>query len=1020
MTRRLSFFAIALCLFVFLPMSVFAQESISFPMGVGVIDVTDAPYNARGDGKTDDTDAIQKALDEHPNGNRIIYLPKGTYLISRQLNWPAGQDTSDDYRRTILQGEHSAKVTIKLKNNSPAYGNAGIPRPILYTGLGYGRWRNSIRDITINTGKGNPGAIGIRFNSNRQGVLRNVIIRSGDGSGVYGIDMGFSPGIGPLLVQNVKIYGFETGIFTRFPTNGMTMEQIRLYGQSKYGIDNQGQNLSIRKLFYEGKATAIRNLGPTSVMTLLDARITGKGKKNTSEAAIINHNELYFRNVMVEGYKKSVHHPSAPEKDPKQFALIEWSSGAPKQLCASPDQTMSLPVAATPLVPWGAVGTWINIANDYGGTAGDGTDDTPAIQEAIDDGAETLVFSPHGRYTLVKDLIIRKNVRRIIGAEARLDGPGKIIIEKGLPPTVIIERFGALAGGIKHVSGRTLILQDVIMSDYESNEIGAGNLFLEDVAAESFVFNLQNVWARQLNFLGDKATKIENKGGILWILGLTSYGGGTLVHNTNRAETEILGASIISSGAAKRSPLFINEDASLSIAGLAEQSPDGNQYRVLVRETRAGATKELLKSDLPQGPSGSMIHVYSGYSPATGRNEAPEVQAMDDEIVILPNRLKVSAAIRDDGRADGHCQVPGEWRKVKGPGKVTFSNTNDPVTEAEFSYSGEYHLAYIANDGRKSAADTVVVIVFDRALTTGDHMGNGIPSGKGADAWVSSRASRRNYGKQKELYVSMNTDTRKTYLRYDLSQIPGKITDAALALSIKPEDKQPLRTMNVFGLVDQKTYGTGKLDEMWQEHKLNWDNAPGNITAPGGKFDKAANRGGGADAEYTDFLGTVVDTGSVMKNGLLRSSALRQFLLNDSSKAVTFILTAESDWTEAAMIAAKEHQKVRAPTLLVSYIDPNKTITGEYLPGGFQVSDVSVDPFTLACSFELQISFQQKVSVAVHKENGERIMLVSHDQMGSGKKHDITFDGSNLRSGKYILRIQGEGFKTEKPFTILN
>ena len=33
----------------------------------------------------------QQALLEHPNGNKIIYLPNGTYLISATLRWPGGE-----------------------------------------------------------------------------------------------------------------------------------------------------------------------------------------------------------------------------------------------------------------------------------------------------------------------------------------------------------------------------------------------------------------------------------------------------------------------------------------------------------------------------------------------------------------------------------------------------------------------------------------------------------------------------------------------------------------------------------------------------------------------------------------------------------------------------------------------------------------------------------------------------------------------------------------------------------------
>jgi Pectate lyase superfamily protein len=69
-----------------------SSEDVVFPADAGVLDVSKAPFNAKGDGVADDTAAIQQALETEPGTNKIIYLPRGTYLVSNQLRWaPATQ-----------------------------------------------------------------------------------------------------------------------------------------------------------------------------------------------------------------------------------------------------------------------------------------------------------------------------------------------------------------------------------------------------------------------------------------------------------------------------------------------------------------------------------------------------------------------------------------------------------------------------------------------------------------------------------------------------------------------------------------------------------------------------------------------------------------------------------------------------------------------------------------------------------------------------------------------------------------
>jgi polygalacturonase len=51
---------------------------------IAEFNVREAPYNARGDGKTDDTAALQRAIDAaRKAGGGVVFLPAGIYRCNR-------------------------------------------------------------------------------------------------------------------------------------------------------------------------------------------------------------------------------------------------------------------------------------------------------------------------------------------------------------------------------------------------------------------------------------------------------------------------------------------------------------------------------------------------------------------------------------------------------------------------------------------------------------------------------------------------------------------------------------------------------------------------------------------------------------------------------------------------------------------------------------------------------------------------------------------------------------------------
>lgn len=1027
MFRAHCFTAIILALFA---SASFAQ--VEFPSGSEVVDVTKAPYKAKGDGKNDDTEAIQKALNDHPNGDYIIYLPHGIYKITSTLKWPSDpKQQENSFKKTILQGESIGGTILILANECEGFDNEEYPNPIITTGDGPNMLqRNSIRDLTIRTGKGNPGAIAVRFNAGMQGTINNVKIYSGDSSGVYGIDMGYTDNIGPLLIKNVEINGFNVGIFTGGKTNGMTLEHVTLGGQKKYGLENYNQNLAIRGLRYRGPAPAIYNHGKDASMVIVDATL--EYAKNNAipkpAAAIVNESHLFARSVMTSKFQTKI--KSSKKGYGESFVgneIIEFSTQPSQQLCHSPRQSMRVPVAETPTFTDQKIDYWITIAGDYGGKVNTGSDDAKAIQDAIDDGAETLFFPAGGRWTINRDIYLRNRIRRIIGTEAKIDGKGKFIIEDGAFSDITIERFSEFGSGIIQKSRRSLLIKNMMFKSLETAETGGGDIFLEDVSVGTIQLNFQRLWGRQITMNGDtKAPKIQNNGGTLWILGLTARDGNTILQNFNKGVAELLGVHVIAGEKAKNRPMFINDNSSLSIAGLKETLTRGNPYLKIVEESRQNsAIFSMMEAEQEKNQTGgAMVTLFTGYAPKQGANEKPIASIEKELILVQPNKLKLVGKVEDDGRGDGLCRIPVLWKKASGPGRATFSDSTEYETDISFTSSGRYNVIFSANDGYQAGADTGKIYVFDKHYTTIDNNGDGIPSGRGSDTWISQFDNYSPHNTDSILRVAnIKDESGKIYLKFDLSALPGPLFDIGLKLDFDADSiKKPVQ-LNIFGLKEtskEMSYGEDKLGVDWKNDELTWENAPANITNQGGgQFNIRKNSGGGIDTKYAEYLGIITVNPKSPLGAFLRTPTLTEFFkTKHESGLYTLILTA----VEPGETFLRSHNagKNSAPSLYVGYFDNSKSVTGDAMDGGYTLTKVLIDIYSLDCNFDLTVGYPQFVQIEIYNEFGKRMLTVAARELAGEKKTNFKFKAKAFPTGRYTLKIIGEAFTAEQKFYILN
>jgi len=282
---------------------------VRFPACASVIDVTKPPYSAKGDGVADDTAAIQRALLDAMGNHRVVYLPNGTYKVTRPIRW-ANQDSKkkNAYGFNWVQGQSTAKTVLRLADNT--FADAAKPEPMMWCGgFGSADWfHNYVQNVTFHTGRGNPGAVGLQFYSNNTGGVRDVAVVSGDGSGVSGLDLGHRDMNGPLLVRNVSVTGFETGIRCAGSVNSQTFERVTLTGQTKFGFQNLGQCVSVRGMTYHGPATAV---DAGSFTALLDCSFAGTAAAKGLPAIKVGPAPFFARAVATSGYESAVAHPDA-------------------------------------------------------------------------------------------------------------------------------------------------------------------------------------------------------------------------------------------------------------------------------------------------------------------------------------------------------------------------------------------------------------------------------------------------------------------------------------------------------------------------------------------------------------------------------------------------------------------------------------------------------------------------------------------------------------------------------------
>ena len=627
--------------------------------GGRVLDVTKPPFNAKGDGTTDDTRALKAAMrfvrdhyelihgpdfaycEKQNDRNWTIYLPDGVYLVSDTVcqGWPAQainilkgwshiqtvevrspehekELNADGARRVYSEtnwairivGQSRDTTVVRLRDKAPGFaaeaGEAVIAFYMLRQGSNVNNG-NVIENLTIDTGKGNPGAVGLAWSASNYGGVRNLAIRSGDGSGKAGLLMDRRNATG--YVHDILIDGFDTGIeLTAKAETSVTLEYATLSRQRRTAIrvggEEPGRNsLSVRKLLAHGAPVGLM-VDHAAQAVLLDSRLAS-GSDNAAAVVLRTEGQLYARDVETPGYRAAVTRNG--ETVAAGTSVDEYcSTGTVSRQGGAPRRALRLPVKEVPFVrPEADPLKWANV--DAFGAVGDGVaDDTAAIQRAMDSG-RPVVYFPKANYVVNGTVDIPASVREITwlfggvhrSTEKVPDSPALFRVAE--PSSAPLLMHGAItAGGVflDHEADRPVVLEDIEVWFHHVREYARapGMLFPSGAAQttpvwrlyrntrpegetkEVFVNNclffaadgkegkyaLENVraWARMVNSEHLPGAQYSFRRSDAWILGFKSENAGRLFEADDHARLEVLGGSFLN-WAAYEGPAIVARDS---------------------------------------------------------------------------------------------------------------------------------------------------------------------------------------------------------------------------------------------------------------------------------------------------------------------------------------------------------------------------------------------------------------------------------------------------------------------------
>ena len=492
---------------------------------------------------------------------RIIYFPAGTYLVSDTVTYTLA-DLQNRYwskpyseltRGIHITGDGKDCTVIRLADDSAGFGKGSKKAVVSYTNAPLACEKecsnvsqlNTLTDITVDCGKGNDGAVALRFVSNNSGLVENVRLISD--SSAIGLQL---PTATEGVFRNVDISGFDHGIFSSPDTSVCVFDGIAF---------DRIKNACVHSK--KAIANIYKNIKKDATPMFLFEEGIGKQTCFGFEPTVLGET----KEALIYTFEESMDMPPMP--------------------CQTED---------------------VAFVDDFG-AVGDGiTECSGAIQAAMNSGCSTVVFGS-GHYLVNRKVYIPRTVKTVDFMFCDMFSGGQLIsgeldslfvINEDSDDMLVMkdlytfEQFYGNFRLIRHSARRDLYMRNIHTQASATyfNTVDGSRVYIDNGISTTGTYSMDTILARTgytpvfsrmipFEFHGQRVLaynlnperadiEVLNDGSELVVYGLKVEGPGTAVRTVNGGKTEIYGFSAgIGNARAENALIYDDETSRTSLFG---------------------------------------------------------------------------------------------------------------------------------------------------------------------------------------------------------------------------------------------------------------------------------------------------------------------------------------------------------------------------------------------------------------------------------------------------------------------